>query len=164
MKTQYIFYKTDDSFDYNSPFGTSTCIEYNYHGFNIEVENRKVKIETLEPFGHFTEMKSIKTLEELKQYILDNMIDVQDEKYKKQLEDLILMIDTDNIKLTNREYDILIRLCKTTNEISKDLFISNSTINEAQQHIYKKLNVKSKAEAIIKALKLKLINLNDILI
>lgn len=70
MKYDYIFYVTDESFDYGD-FPGSSYYEKNNHGFSIDIDsNNVIDIASLTPFGDFySEMKNIKTLEELKQYL-----------------------------------------------------------------------------------------------
>jgi DNA-binding NarL/FixJ family response regulator len=58
-------------------------------------------------------------------------------------------------KLSQREQEILQALCKgySTKEISEHLSISVTTVNSHLQHIYEKLHVRSRSEAIVKVLK-----------
>jgi DNA-binding NarL/FixJ family response regulator len=65
----------------------------------------------------------------------------------------------EEIKLTNRESDILEQLSKglNYNEIAKNLIISPSTVRKHIENIYKKLQVHNKLEAVLKAKKHKLI-------
>lgn len=67
--------------------------------------------------------------------------------------------EIDEIKLTKRETEILIQLSKglNYNSISENLVISPSTVRKHIENIYKKLQVHSKMEAVIKAQKRKLI-------
>lgn len=67
--------------------------------------------------------------------------------------------EIDDIKLTNRETDILEHLSKglNYNEIAGNLIISPSTVRKHIENIYKKLQVHSKLEAVLKAKKHKLI-------
>lgn len=60
-----------------------------------------------------------------------------------------------DIKLTKRETEILIQLSKglNYNSISDNLFISPSTVRKHIENIYKKLQVHSKMEAVMKAKK-----------
>lgn len=63
------------------------------------------------------------------------------------------------VKLTKRETEILIQLSKglNYNDISDNLFISPSTVRKHIENIYKKLQVHSKMEAVMKAQKQNLI-------
>lgn len=63
------------------------------------------------------------------------------------------------IKLTKRETEILLQLSKglNYNNISENLIISPSTVRKHIENIYKKLQVHSKMEAVIKAKKNNLI-------
>ncbi|PQJ79624.1 response regulator transcription factor [Polaribacter porphyrae] len=65
----------------------------------------------------------------------------------------------DNIKLTKRETEILTHLSKglNYNDISDNLIISPSTVRKHIENIYKKLQVHSKMEAVMKAQKRNLI-------
>lgn len=67
--------------------------------------------------------------------------------------------DTEEIKLTNRESDILEHLSKglNYNEIAGNLIISPSTVRKHIENIYKKLQVHNKLEAVSKARKHNLI-------
>jgi len=61
--------------------------------------------------------------------------------------------------LTRREKDILIQLCKgkSYKMIASALFISQDTVRSHIRHIYQKLQVRSKSEAVAKALKERLV-------
>jgi len=67
--------------------------------------------------------------------------------------------DQEEIKLSKRETEILIQLSKglNYNAISDNLIISPSTIRKHIENIYKKLQVHSKMEAVMKAQKRNLI-------
>ena len=67
--------------------------------------------------------------------------------------------DVDEIKLTKRETEILVQLSKglNYNSISDNLIISPSTVRKHIENIYKKLQVHSKMEAVMKAKQRKLI-------
>ncbi len=58
-------------------------------------------------------------------------------------------------KLSQREEEILQVLCKgyTSKEISEHFFISVTTVNTHLHHIYEKLHVRSRTEAVLKFLK-----------
>jgi DNA-binding NarL/FixJ family response regulator len=61
--------------------------------------------------------------------------------------------------LTEREKDILTQLCKgkSYKMIAHTLFISQDTVRSHIRHIYQKLHVRSKSEAVAKALKERLV-------
>jgi DNA-binding NarL/FixJ family response regulator len=61
--------------------------------------------------------------------------------------------------LTQREQDILAQLCrgKSYKMIASALFISQDTVRSHIRHIYQKLQVRSKSEAVAKALKERLV-------
>lgn len=67
--------------------------------------------------------------------------------------------DLEEIKLTKREIEILVQLSKglNYNAISENLIISPSTVRKHIENIYKKLQVHSKMEAVMKAQKRNLI-------
>ncbi len=67
--------------------------------------------------------------------------------------------ELDEIKLTKRETEILIQLSKglNYNNISDNLIISPSTVRKHIENIYRKLQVHSKMEAVMKAQKRNLI-------
>lgn len=67
--------------------------------------------------------------------------------------------NVEEIKLTKRETEILIQLSKglNYNSISDNLIISPSTVRKHIENIYKKLQVHSKMEAVMKAQKRNLI-------
>jgi DNA-binding NarL/FixJ family response regulator len=66
---------------------------------------------------------------------------------------------TRNSPLSSRETEVLRMLCKGDNykAIAEALFVSNNTIKAHIKNIYKKLHVHSRAEAVSKALKDRLI-------
>lgn len=67
--------------------------------------------------------------------------------------------DAEEIQLTKRETEILTQLSKglNYNDISENLIISPSTVRKHIENIYKKLQVHSKMEAVMKAQKQNLI-------
>jgi len=67
--------------------------------------------------------------------------------------------EVEQVKLTKRETEILLHLSKglNYNDISENLFISPSTVRKHIENIYKKLQVHSKMEAVMKAQKQNLI-------
>ena len=67
--------------------------------------------------------------------------------------------EVEQVKLTKRESEILLHLSKglNYNDISENLFISPSTVRKHIENIYKKLQVHSKMEAVMKAQKQNLI-------
>lgn len=105
MAQEYNFYTTDESFDYNGPFGTATQYETGYHGFSIEVDkNDIIDITSLDAYGDYTEMQDkCKTLEDLKKYLEEHLDEVQEDEEKHRytnrecFEELIEIIN-DNIK------------------------------------------------------------------
>ena len=63
--------------------------------------------------------------------------------------------------LTNREYDVLTRLHKTSNTIAEELNVSVNTITTVIQRIQSKLNAKNRTEMVIKAIKSGLVDINS---
>jgi DNA-binding NarL/FixJ family response regulator len=61
------------------------------------------------------------------------------------------------ITLTSREYDVLTRLGMKTQDIAEDLEITIGTVNKYYYRLSAKLNANTRAEVIIKALKLGLV-------
>lgn len=71
MKYSYIFFKTDASFDYLSPLGPATYHCEDLHGFDFDFETLDLK--SLEGYGEFSDVEKCKNLEELLDYIKDNI-------------------------------------------------------------------------------------------
>lgn len=69
--TSYIFFKTDGSFDYNSPFGSATCHCEDSHGFDFDIDTLDLK--TLDGFGEFSDINGCETLEDLLNYVKSNI-------------------------------------------------------------------------------------------
>lgn len=67
-------------------------------------------------------------------------------------------------ELTDRENDILEQIVFgfTNKEISKNLSISEATVENHIHHIYLKLEISNRAQAVVYALKSKIISLDDI--
>ena len=63
--------------------------------------------------------------------------------------------------LTNREYDVITKMHKTNTEIAKELNISICTVTTMVQRIFKKYNVNNRAEMVIKALKMGLVDIDS---
>ena len=80
MIYNFIYYTTDGSFDYDAPWGTETHHVEDWHGFSIEInDDNQVLIDTLEGYGDFAvEISEIKTLAQLKAFILGNMKEIRD--------------------------------------------------------------------------------------
>ena len=91
MRIEYVLNKTDLSFDYGD-FPGGTCVEYQYNGFNIDIDIKDViNIESLEPFGDCVEaMKNIKSLKDLKQFLTENFEFIEN---KKNINELIYLIN-----------------------------------------------------------------------
>ena len=101
---EYIFYQTDESFDYGDWSWGGTWEEYANHGFEIEIDNNdKIDMSSFDAFGDYEEMNDkCKTLEDLKSYILEHYNEIQqygDLCYSNQeIFDELLEIIDDNIK------------------------------------------------------------------
>ena len=79
MQYNYIYYRTDGSFDYWGPFGLETEHVTDLHGFSIDLDSEdNPDFNSLEGFGEFDDVNDLKSLEELNQYILDNMSMIKD--------------------------------------------------------------------------------------
>lgn len=66
MKHDYIFYTTDDSFDY----GDRTWYETGYHGFCIDIDkNDNICMSSLKGYGEFYDIEECKTYKDLYNYI-----------------------------------------------------------------------------------------------
>jgi len=102
MICEFIFRVQDESFDFGD-FPGGTCPVVTEHGFQIEIgSNDTVYIETLKPIGDFgNEIKGIKTLEQLKEFIVKHLDEVQDENEKERIMELASFID-DNINGYNK--------------------------------------------------------------
>lgn len=72
------------------------------------------------------------------------------------------MATSRNENLTECELDVLKLLCFKKSEISKKLFISVTTVQTHSNKIYDKLQVHSREQALIKALKTGIITIDDI--
>ena len=75
MIHKYIFYTTDESFDYGD-FPNSTYYYECEHGFKIDIDNPTM--DTFEAFGDYSEMNKLKSLEEIKDYIIAHFKEVQE--------------------------------------------------------------------------------------
>lgn len=90
MIYSYTFYETDESFDYGDWYAPCTCYAGLQHGFEIDVDkNDNVDIKTLHGYNDYSEMNRIKTLPELKQYIVDHIHEVQEDNNRECLEELV---------------------------------------------------------------------------
>lgn len=68
-----------------------------------------------------------------------------------------------NEGLTKREFDVLKQLCLKKPEIAKKLFISENTVQTHLTKIYDKLQVHSREQALIKALKTGIITIDEVI-
>lgn len=77
---EYIFYQTDESFDYGDWSWGGTWNEYANHGFEVAIDiNDNIDMSTFQAFGDYEEMNhKCKTLEDLKNYILEHYDEIQD--------------------------------------------------------------------------------------
>ena len=104
--TEYVFYQTDCSFDYDGPMGTETYYDYEKHGFEVYIDrNDNIDMDSFEAFGDYDEMnEKCKTLEDLKNYIIEHYKEIQDyddsDEYCARSEkfDELLEIINDNLK------------------------------------------------------------------
>lgn len=68
------------------------------------------------------------------------------------------------ITLTSREYDVLIRLTKRNLDIADELGTTIGLVNKQYYKLSGKLDASSRAEMIVKALRLGLVDLWDFII
>lgn len=101
---EYIFYQTDESFDYGDWSWGGTWNEYANHGFEVAIDiNDNIDMSTFQAFGDYEEMNhKCKTLEDLKNYILEHYDEIQDYDglcySNHELFDELLEIINDNLK------------------------------------------------------------------
>ena len=67
-----------------------------------------------------------------------------------------------NENLSERELDVLKLFCLKKPEIAKKLFISTTTVQSHSNHIFEKLHVHSREQALIKALKTGIITIDEV--
>lgn len=63
--------------------------------------------------------------------------------------------------LTNREYDVITNMHKTNAEIAEELNISVNTVTSIVQRVFKKYNAKNRADMVIKALRMGLVDIKS---
>ena len=102
---EYIFYQTDESFDYGDWSWGGTWEEYSNHGFEIEIDyDDNIDMSSFQAFGDYEEMNhKCKTLEDLKNYILEHYNEIQEfegfDRYSnKEVFNELLDIINDNLK------------------------------------------------------------------
>lgn len=66
------------------------------------------------------------------------------------------------IRLSERQIDVLRLSCKSDAEIANRLGLTLNWIDKIQKNIRKKLNAHSRAECIVKAAKLRLLDIYDV--
>ena len=66
------------------------------------------------------------------------------------------------MKISKREREVLGLICLTNPQIAKRLNISIRTVKTYVRHLFEKLGCENRTEAAIKALKLNVIDINDI--
>ena len=68
---QYIYYTTDESFDFDAPFGTKTYYQTGYHGFTIDFDSDyKPIINSIDGFGEFDDINwKVKDFKSLADYL-----------------------------------------------------------------------------------------------
>ena len=102
---EYIFYQTDESFDYGDWSWGGTWNEYANHGFELDIDsNYSIDMTKFQAFGDYEEMNDkCKTLEDLKNYILEHYNEIQEfdgfDRYSnKEVFNELLDIINDNLK------------------------------------------------------------------
>lgn len=66
------------------------------------------------------------------------------------------------MKITEKEKEVLRYLCLTNQEISSKLDISTKTVETYIRNIFNKLACTNRREALVKALKENIININEV--
>ena len=67
-------------------------------------------------------------------------------------------------KLTKREYDILMRACWSDADTANQLNLAPTTVRNYWVSVFKKLQVRNKAMAVVKAMRLNLISVYHFII
>lgn len=101
MKTEYIFFTTDESFDYPTGYGYATYHEKASHGFEISIDtDNKIDFSSFSSFGSYAEMEDkCKNLTDLKNYIIEHLDEIEEpeEKFtytnREIFEELLEIID-----------------------------------------------------------------------
>lgn len=72
---EYIFYTSDESFDYNGPFGTATHNETGYHGFSLDFDDEYLPIlGSINGFGEFDDINwRVKSFKDFENYLKENI-------------------------------------------------------------------------------------------
>ena len=101
MNYDYVFYTTDESFDYPTGYGYATHYVEGKHGFSLSIDiDNYIDFSSFDAFGDFGEMEDkCKNLKELKAYILNSFDEIQEsDEYitysnREIFEELIEIID-----------------------------------------------------------------------
>lgn len=88
MHHEYIFFTSDESFDYNGPFGTATHYETGYHGFELEFDDNFTPIiSSIKGFGFFDDIQDkVKDFETFKEYLINAIEHWRDETETTSIE------------------------------------------------------------------------------
>jgi hypothetical protein len=94
MNEEYLFYETDESFTY-ADWGLGYCTVYNEvpHGFEIDIDNGKIIIESIKGLGDYEEMSNIKTLQELWDYLREHINETDTIDQMNAIERLMISIE-----------------------------------------------------------------------
>lgn len=76
MRERINLYTTDQSFDFGD-FPNGTCYQEEHHGIEIDINDNKPDIKTLEGFGNFTYLTQKYTLETLANELKTHIEDVK---------------------------------------------------------------------------------------
>ena len=98
MELEYVFYTTDDSFDYGDC--GRTCQVLTKHGFTINVNSVDgLDIKTLKGFGDYYDIQDYcQNLTDLKCIIVQEFEKIQDEYQEQKFNELIGMIEIEEMR------------------------------------------------------------------
>ena len=98
MELEYVFYTTDDSFDYGDC--GRTCQVFTKHGFTIEVNSVDgLDIKSLKGFNDYLEIQDYcQNLNDLKCIIEHQFENIQEENDKEKFKELLEMIDYEEMR------------------------------------------------------------------
>ena len=95
MSEEYLFYTTDESITY-ADWGLGNCTFHNEvpHGFEIDIDNGKIIIESIKGLGDYEEMSNIKTLQGLWDYLREHINETETIDQMNAIERLMISIET----------------------------------------------------------------------
>lgn len=104
MEKEYVYWVSDDSFDYHGPYGTLTQEQWGLHGFRIPFdEDFEPIIKDIEGFGHFEDVEEhISSAKEFLEYLRENKKHIKENHYlatsKREFDELEEYINENFIK------------------------------------------------------------------